>query len=251
MTNETPHKENFKYATIILKIQKVLIVIGSLLSLSLFAKFFFDKFKDIVCIIDLAICLISIFSVISEIMFSYFYQKAGEEKIKDLVDNSLNSKLSDNNSKGYYTNDEISYGLPKLGGNNFESVFFTKSIVRKMIKKEAIFFGFVFFIYICSVLFLEKNILIIILQLLLPIQIMKEFITLCLFYSKVKDIYEDYKKIYSTTTKNKRVPYIIKNIILYEKLLSNYSIMLSSRIYRKQNDKLSKEWNLIKIRYHI
>ena len=84
MTNETPHKENFKYATIILKIQKVLIVIGSLLSLSLFAKFFFDKFKDIVCIIDLAICLISIFSVISEIYVFLFLSKSGRREDKRL-----------------------------------------------------------------------------------------------------------------------------------------------------------------------
>ena len=33
MTNETPHKENFNHATLISNIQRLLMIIGSLLSL--------------------------------------------------------------------------------------------------------------------------------------------------------------------------------------------------------------------------
>lgn len=201
--------------------------------------------------IDITICLISIICFILDFVFSYFYQKAGEEKVKDLVDNGLNSKLSDYKSKDYYTNDEIKNGLPKLGVNNFESVFFTKSIVRKMIKRNTIPFVIIFLIYICSIFFFEKEIWIKIFQLLLPLQIMKEFIYLLYFYSKIKDIYEDYKKVYSTTKKNERVPYIIKNIILYEKLFSTYQILIDSKIYRSLNSELSKKWLNIKEKYSI
>lgn len=246
MTRETPHKESFYHATIISNIQKWLIIIGSLLSL--FAIFTPDNKKKY---IDITICFISIICFILEFAFSYFYQKAGEEKVKDLVDNGLNSKLSDYKSKDYYTNDEIKNGLPKLGVDNFESVFFTKSIVCKMIKRNTILFVIIFLIYICSILFFEKEIWIKIFQFLLPLQIMKEFIYLLYFNSKIKDIYEDYKKVYSTTKKNERVPYIIKNIILYEKLLSTYQILTDSAVYKKLNDKLSKEWINIKREYSI
>lgn len=246
MTSETPHKESFYHATIISNIQKWFIIIGSLLSL--FAIFTSDNKKK--CI-DITICLISIICFILDFVFSYFYQKAGEEKVKDLVDNGLNSKLSDYKSKDYYTNDEIKNGLPKLGVNNFESVFFTKSIVRKMIKRNTIPFVIIFLIYICSIFFFEKEIWIKIFQFLLPLQIMKEFIYLLYFYSKIKDIYEDYKKVYSTTKKNERVPYIIKNIILYEKLLSTYQVLTDSKIYRKLNNKLSQDWIEVKREYCI
>ena len=120
-----------------------------------------------------------------------------------------------------------------------------------MIKRNTIPFVIIFLIYICSIFFFEKEIWIKIFQSLLPLQIMKEFIYLLYFYSKIKDIYEDYKKVYSTTKKNKRVPYIIKNIILYEKLLSTCQILTDSKVYKKLNDELSKEWINIKREYSI
>lgn len=120
-----------------------------------------------------------------------------------------------------------------------------------MIKRNTIPFVIIFLIYICSIFFFEKEIWIKIFQLLLPLQIMKEFIYLLYFYSKIKDIYEDYKKVYSTTKKNERVPYIIKNIILYEKLFSTYQILIDSKIYRSLNSELSKKWLNIKEKYSI
>jgi hypothetical protein cdifQCD-6_21210 len=247
MTNETPHKENFNHATLISNIQRLLMIIGSLLSLLTI----FLSNNSLKKFLDILICIISILYLIFDFLFIHFYRKAGDEKIKDLIDNGLNSKLSNRNSKNYYTNDEIKEGIPKLGINNFESVFFTKSIVHKMIRKKSIPFIIIAVIYLVSIFFFEKDILVKILQLLLPIQIAKEFIFLWCFNSNIEHIYEDYINIYNTTKENERAPLIIKNIILYEKLLSTYQILTDCKIYRNLNSELSEEWLNIKEKYSI
>lgn len=243
---KTPQRENFYYANRISTIQIWLITIGSVLS---FATLFTPN--TITHCINISICIISGLYVITELVFPYFYQKAHEDKIKDLIDKSLGSKLCDENSENYYTNDEITDGLPKLGVNNFESVFFTKEIVGRMIKGKIAIFIIVILIYLGSIFVVEKSILITVFQLMLPIQIVKEFVYLWLFYSDVKKICENYNCIYTTFKKNERTPYIIQNVILYEKLLSNYNILTSTRIYNKINDTLSEEWNKNKQKYKI
>lgn len=245
---KTPQRENFYYTNIVSTIQKILIIINSVL---LIFTIFFQNKKEIKDIMDMIICIISIFYVATELVFPYFYQKAHEDKIKDLIDKSLSSKLCDENSENYYTNDEIKDGLPKLGINNFESVFFTKNIVGKMIKSKILPFTVLIIIYLISIFVVEKNILVILFQLSLPLQLIKEFIYLCLSYSSLKSIYESYKKVYSSVKKIDRIPYIMQNIILYEKLLSNYNILTSTRIYDKINDALSEEWNKNKQKYKI
>lgn len=243
---KAPQREKFYYANILSKIQIVLIIIGSILSLiTLFVP------NKIVYYINILICIISLLYLGIELVFPYIYQKANEDKIKDLIDKSFDSKLSDKNSENYYTNDEIKNGLPKLGANNFESVFFTKNIVRKMIKNNMICFILVILIYLVSIFFVEKSSLVVILQLLLPIHIIKEVVYLWLFYCSLKEIYENYKKVYTSIKKIERTPHIIQNIVLYEKLLSNYKILTSSMVYRKMNKELSNEWEKLKIKYDI
>lgn len=244
MTIQTkaPQREKFYYANIISTIQGWFIFIGTVLSLFTL----FNLPEIIKYYINIAICVISILYLITELIFPYIFQKANEDKIKDLIDNGLNSKLSDENSENYYTNDEVKDGLPKLGVNNFESVFFTKNIVCKMIKKKIVGLLCVILFYLLSVFSVEKSNLIIIFQLLLPIQVIKEFVYLWLFHLDIKQIFEDYKKIYTTIKKSEQTSYIIQNIILYEKLLSNYHILVSSKIYGKLNGELSKKWEELK-----
>lgn len=60
MTNETPHKENFNHATLISNIQRLLIIIGSLLSLLTI----FLSNNSLKKFLDILICIISILYLI-------------------------------------------------------------------------------------------------------------------------------------------------------------------------------------------
>ena len=247
MNKKVPHKINYDTTSIISKFQYGLIILGTLLSL--FTIFNLQDFvKNNV---DILICIVSIIYFILEIMFNNFFIKAEQNRINDLIDNSLNSKIADENSVNYYTNDEVKQSVYKLGVNGFENTFFTKNISRKMINKQLPLFVAVILSYLISIFFVEKKTLVIVFQLLLPLYVIKDFVQLNLFKSKVEIIYDYYKKVFTSTKKTDREPIIINNIISYEKLLSSYSIQLDSKIFNKMNDKLSEEWIQLKEKYNI
>lgn len=247
MNKKVPHKISYKTTSLISDIQFWLIIFGTILSF--ISIFNIDiSFKNY---IERIICIISIIYFVSEILFSNFFTVAEQHRIDDLIDNSLNSKIADENSENYYTNDNLKHNITKLGVNGFENVFFTKNISRKMYNAKFKIFITVVLIYFISIFFVEKDILVKILQLLLPLFIIKEFIQLILFRSRLEKIFNCYKQIFSSIKKSEREPIIIHNIISYEKLLSTYNIQLDSKIFNKMNYKLSNEWNDLKKKYEI
>ena len=247
MSRKVPHKINYDITSLLSKIQFALIVIGSLLSLV--TIFSLDENpKDI---IEKCICIVSIIYFISEILFNNFFIIAEQHRINDLIDNSLNSKLADENSENYYTNDDIKESVHKLGVNGFENAFFTKNIVRKMVNQQWPYFILILLFYLSSIFFVEKKILIIVFQLLLPLYLVKDFIQLNLFKSRVEKVFDCYKQVFTSIKKQERESIIINNIISYEKLISSYNVQLDSKIFFKENDKLSQEWVNLKKKYNI
>lgn len=247
MNRKVPHKINYNTTSIISNAQFWLIILGTILSFLTI----FDIEKRLNQYFEVIICIISILYFISEILFSNFFTIAEQHRVDDLIDNSLNSKIADENSENYYTNDLLKQNITKLGVNGFENVFFTKNISREMYNKKLPFFLIVIIIYISSIFIVEKNILVKIFQLLLPLFIIKEFIQLSLFRSRAEKIFNCYKQIFSSIKKSDREPLIIHNIISYEKLLSTYGIQLDSKIFNKMNNKLSNEWIILKNKYEI
>lgn len=247
MIKKVPHKINYEVTSKISNIQFWLILTGTILSFITI----FNIDKSINNILEGLICIISIIYFISEIIFSNFFTIAEQHRVDDLIDNSLNSKIADDNSKNYYTNDYLKHNITKLGVNGFENVFFTKNIARIMFNKKLPFFIVVMAIYLISIFFVDKNILVKVFQLLLPLFVIKEFIQLALFKSRLEKVFNLYKQIFSSIKKADREAIIINNIISYEKLLSTYNVQLSSKIFKSMNDKLSEEWTILKEKYSI
>lgn len=247
MTRKVPHKINYDLTSLITQVQFWFIIIGSILSLlSLFS--ITEIIKEM---IDKSICVISILYFISEILFNNFFIKAEQHRIDDLIDNSLNSKIADENSENYYTNDNVKQSVYKLGVNGFENTFFTKNVVRKMINNQWPLFISIVCLYLVSIFFVEKKVLVIVFQLLLPLYVIKDFIQLNLFKIRIEKIYNCYKQVFTSTKKAERESIIINNIISYEKLLSSYYIQVDSKIFNKMNNKLSIDWISIKKKYNI
>ena len=95
MNKKVPHKINYDTTALISQIQFWLVIAGSILSFATIFKLD-EKPKSI---IETIICIISILYFISEILFNNFFIKAEQYRIDDLIDNSLDSKLSDDNSE--------------------------------------------------------------------------------------------------------------------------------------------------------
>ncbi|BBQ06097.1 hypothetical protein [Elizabethkingia anophelis] len=247
MNKKVPHRISYNTTSVISEIQFWFIISGTILSFV--TMFSIDNKLN--TSLEIVICIISILYFISEILFSNFFTIAEQQRLDDLIDNSLSSKIADNNSENYYTNDDLKQNVTKLGVNGFENAFFTKNISRKMYSKKLPIFLIVIVVYLISIFIMEKSILVKFFQLLLPLFIIKEFVQLCLFRSRVEKIFNCYKQIFSSIKKSDREPIIIHNIIAYEKLLSTYNIQLDSKIFNKMNEKLSKEWIQLKEKYNI
>lgn len=247
MIKKVPHRINYKVTSLISNIQFCLIIGGTILSFITI----FDIEESLNKLLEKFICIISTIYFISEILFNNFFIIAEQHRVDDLIDNSLNSKIANENSENYYTNDDLKQSITKLGVNGFENAFFTKNVVRVMFQKKMPIFITVVLVYFISIFFVEKDLLIKVFQLLLPLFVIKEFIQLALFKSRIEKIFNCYKQIFSSIKKSDRDPIIINNIISYEKLLSSYNIQLSSKIFNSLNDKLSAEWVTLKAKYKI
>lgn len=248
MNRIVPHKVNYDTTSLITKFQFWLMILGTVASLVTIVLILPECIKAFV---DIIICIISIIYFILEIIFSSFFIKAEQSRIDDYIDNALNSQLSDENSENYYTNEEIQKSIYKLGVNGYENAFFSKNVVKAMIKKQLPLFICVLVIYLASIFFIEKKLLIKIFQLILPIYIIKEFIKIYSFNSRLQIVLDFYKKIFTTVKLEDRDPLIINNIISYEKLISSYNMQLDSKIFHKLNDDSSQKWINLKKRYNI
>ncbi|QXU48765.1 hypothetical protein KYG33_18575 [Chryseobacterium sp. D764] len=248
MNRIVPHKVNYDTTGLITKIQFWLMILGTIASLVTIVPNLPDYVKELV---DIVICIISIIYFVLEIIFNKLFIKAEQSRIDDYIDNGLNSQLSEENSENYYTNEEIEKGIYKLGVNGYENAFFSKNVVEVMIKKQIPIFTGVLLIYLISIFFIEKELLTKIFQLILPIYIVKDFLKLCSFSSRLQSILDFYKKIFTTIKLEDRDPLIINNIISYEKLISSYSMQLDSKIFHKLNDGSSQKWSDLKKRYKI
>ena len=84
---------------------------------------------------------LSFFSIayfLEDLIQNYLFQLAEVHRRNDFIDNSFDTTLSDKNSKGYFSNDDLKTGIYKLGVNCFENSFFTKTVTLSMIPFMAI-----------------------------------------------------------------------------------------------------------------
>src|SRR5690606_3146198 len=77
--------------------------------------------KNIVFILNSLICLFSVAYFLSDIISNYLFQLAEAKRRDDFFDNSLKTNYSEVNSNEYFTNDDISPGIKKMGINCFEN----------------------------------------------------------------------------------------------------------------------------------
>lgn len=246
MKRIVPNEVSYDWLKYTAMISTGLLYSSTIVSLLILAIEIF-KFEDInlTDYLNRSLAFMSIVYFITEFCQSCIFHKAESLRNLDFIDNSFNSKFAQKNSSGYYSNDEVEAGILKMGINNFENTFFTKSITAKMFNKELKKMIFVVLLILVCVLTSPK-IIIVIFQLALPLSIIQQAIKLYIFHCKVESIFYNYKEIFSKTNQDNISPNIIKNVVNYEKILSWAGIPLDSEIFNKMNDELSEQWTDIK-----
>jgi len=255
MNNIVPFKSDFKKAkkldafnNKLMYISTVLLIIGSVLKSIPAINVAVSSWIEI----PNAVLIFAIF--VLGLIVDYIYRNAETLRRIDLVDNSFGTRLSENKSKDYYTNDYIEFGFKKIGINNFESAFFTYRILKESINKERFKAGAISFLFFLFAICGYEKILILILQLSIPFTLISRLYKTEVLYCCSKSVYDNYRSIFDKAKELCETKFhaeIVKNLLVYESNLAWSCILLDDATYLRMNETLSAEWDNIKVRYNL
>lgn len=166
---------------------------------------------------------------------------------KSLLKESFDVDTTIKETNKYYNNNKEP-SIEKLGLNCYESAFFTKNIVAKMLPINIIKVSILAIVYIILMVNLENlDLLLIITQTLFSAEIVFYFIKLCYYKFQLDKICKKFQDIFFIIgLSNKEGQVLLLYAILdYECLKSYCKISISSKIFFENNEKWSKEWQEI------
>ena len=214
-----------------------------------------NNLKNISDTINILNCFLIVAYAILEILTTIIFYEASKKKRYDYIDNSFQSLMSDENSKNYFSNDDLNCDIYKMAVNGFENVFFTYKISEKMQKPLWIKNVLISFLFVMVAILGLNNIFVMLLQLSLPFFLLKQAIKQNYFVGQIEQVCENYRKLFDSIKDSKnydsKIPTMLINLLEYETTLSWANILLDEKIYNSLNPALSADWEKIKLRYKI
>lgn len=201
--------------------------------------------------------LIVSYYVVNVVTEVFLYPAAARQRRLNLIDNSLGSRFLGEDSRGYFSNDDIPQGPYKLCVNCFENCFFTYNIAKAMQKtvvtKNALFsLVFLSFAYIG----IKSNLIgLPILQIFLSSLFLTALIYHLNFTSKLGTLLERFKQFFMEAMKNSELKdalhYPVSLLMDYETTLAYNKGPMSDRVYNAIKTRLTTEWEETKSYYNI
>lgn len=258
MAEFSPHTDLFKIINRLSSIATF--IFWSILVFSLI-PFISEQFKIAEGVIDtingLNIIGIGSFFVIEIIIEYIISPQADNRRRDDFIDNSFGSKFSSKSSIGYYDNDEIEKGLYKVSVNLFENCFFTFSLskivtISRIVIPAIILIAMSFFAYYG---FKEVPFALSILQALFSANILGLLIKHLILINRLTVIQDSWINLFQYQNfKSETYKYqanIYRYWLQYETLIGKINPGIPNRIFKKNNDLLTKEWEQLKAKYNI
>lgn len=181
--------------------------------------------------------------LLSKILFHVVEKR----KRNDLIDNSFGTKYSDENTEGYYNNEETEFGIKKLALNSYESAFHTEHTLKSMLNKNLVVLTILSIPFLLSI-FSEggNDIIRLLFEISIPLTLLSEFVVMLVYYLNVIDINERFKIEFTnigkgTVTENE-VPKLIIPVMEYYSIKAWANTNLDSKIFNKNNQVVSEKW---------
>lgn len=247
-----PQSTNFNRANFLYSIWFILFVVSTFYSI-ITNFILINPALDMYLTTITAIFLFIIFKV-------YVKQKSSGENTrrKVLIDNSFDTKLNMEESKGYYDNEKMKFGAEKLLANIHQSSLYTLRIVEKMFNRQLIFICiFILLVFIVPILGMTN----------VPFTL--DILNFFLSYILIDRTYEQYKlkkvsretmenacqywddKVESNETSEKKIAKILNVCFTYEVTIESVNVILNSKVKKEIENQISKEWEKMKLRYDI
>ena len=179
------------------------------------------------------------------------FPQAQRERMKTNLSNALDVRLTEYETQGYYNN-SMKYSEKKLILNTFESVFFTKNIIDKMVSRSFIKSVLAIIVMVITFMVFNKDkLILIVFQTVFSSKYLVGFCKLILFKNGLQSAFDFFlnKLVSEQVEKSKKELSKNELIILlskcaeYEILKATFKIMPSTKIYKKNNDSWSQKWN--------
>lgn len=256
MNKKVPFKNTFNIAKKWDKISTCLLYISTVL---LIVNFILSKYTNIstsiICGIEIINCLTIILFYVVEFIVDYIHFGAETHRREDFVDDSFKSLIAENRTENYYTNEDLNPGIYKMGINNFESCFFSYNIAKEGLPCLWIKTIFLSLLFVFIGINGYREVLIFVIQLSVPIRLLQQSIKHTLFVSRLKNVLDRYRSLFSRlrnhSKKKNDNSEIIRDILEYETTISWANILLNEKTYNQKNTNLSAEWQKLKQEYLI
>lgn len=171
------------------------------------------------------------------------------EKLKrnDLIDNSFGTSYSDDNTSGYYNNNEAENGIRKLALNTYESAFHTENTLKLMLYKNMIVLVIISIPFLLSIFSKDGSDFVrLLFEISIPLTLTSDFVILLVYYLNVSGINERFKIEFTNLENDKLtdsdVPKLIIPVMEYFSIKAWANTNLDSNIFNKNNEKISKNW---------
>ncbi len=251
MSRKVPYNKSYELVNKINSVLNIILICTTVISIIILILNKFENYSQHSRVLSVLLVILSVSYFVIEILQRHLFHEVEFERKNDFIDNGLKLKLSEENSIGYFNNDDLKKGIYKLGVDCFESSFFTKTITKKMLKKHLIQTGIIFLLVFTLIFTVADSVLIQVLLLALPYSVFNETIKLYRLHKNTNTVFNKFMHIFSTVKKTKLDYLIIDNIINYEKSLSRAAIKLDSTIFNNENSDLATKWSEIKVAQKI
>lgn len=217
------------------------------IALSILSFLFADSLKDSLSLTTAQVIIAISFILLSIFDDFYCWYNAESIRRKSSIENAFNIDITNLYTEKYYNN-KIEPSINKYNINTFENILFSKSIAERMSIFEIVkgFICIVSFI-ICCLNIKNNEAILVITQALFSAQFIIGTISLLTYIRRLKDLYNAfYFEFVTAGIQNKSQIYALLALsIEYEAVKAHYKIRISSKLFRKMNTNLSRQWNEI------
>ncbi|MCZ7454396.1 hypothetical protein [Rhizobium rhizogenes] len=185
----------------------------------------------------------------------YLFPRAEDARRQEALANSFNVALTHEETVGYYNNDQTN-PLRRLAANSMESVFFTRSILRKMLRSQRITTLLYVVVWLAAFAYPSTDLEVIgvAAQAIFSGEIIGRLVRMEWLRMRCEHLFNDFNRLFNGgkgATKPITQAQIIEFFAYYETTKSTAAVLLCSKIFNDQNPSLTAEWDRIRARLEI
>jgi len=185
----------------------------------------------------------------------YFFPRAEDARRQQLLSDSFGVALTHEQTVGYYNNDQTN-PLKRLAASTMESAFFTSAVARKMlVGQRAKTLGYLV-IYVAALLNRSSNLewLVVAAQVVFSEDIIARWFRMEWLRIRSEKVFEGLNRLFTgkhAFSRPAAQSQSVDSFSFYETTKSTATILLSSKIFHRENARLTAEWDQIRVKLGI